>query len=752
MLSRRPRTFSPRDAQAPGSSGGKRKGAGQGRARARFGVPFSVALALAPTPLLAQSAVQLDDVIVDTNGNGAAKTAAGPAGSRAATGPIDGYVPRVSATGTKTATPLIETPQSISVVGSEQIRDQNAQSVVEATRFSSGVLSQTFGNDTRNDFLLIRGLPAQQSGYFLDGLQLPSPGFATFRVEPFNLERIEVLKGPASVLYGGSNTGGILNLVSKRPLDTPFGFIESGINNFGNAYNHFDVGGPVGQSKQFFYRIEGVARGGGTQTDFTSDDRLSIAPSLTFAPDAATSFTVLGSYLKDRTRGQNFLPYFGTVQNAPFGRISTSLFTSDPNYDTFQRNQALIGYSADHKFNDVFSIHQNLRYSDLRITDQTLFGTGYPFGDTTGASGALTRFNFVTYPHLTKFAVDTHGEAKFATGPVSHLALLGVDYKRFNFFDNEGFAAGTAFNLLRPAYAGAAVPSPFNTVNRNIQDQVGVYIQEQAKFDHFTLVLSGRHDSLQTSLENRTASTSTESADGAFTGRVGLIYTSDQGVAPYATLATSFDPQLGTNSAGGLLVPVRGRLAEVGVKYQPIGTNLSFTGALFDIVQTNVLTTDPNFVLASVQTGEERSRGFELEATGSLTDGLKVLAAYTGYDVRVTRNDLAPTLVGKVPTGVPQNFGSLFLDYTLQDTVLRGLGAGVGVRYTGGSFASNDNTFGVPSFVLGDFRIHYEREHWLAELNVTNFTDRTFVSTCSSTSACFYGERLKATARLAYRW
>ena len=699
-----------------------------------------LALALAPTQVLAQAAVQLEDVTVDTGG-----------GKQTATGPIDGYVPRVSATGTKTATPLIETPQSVSVVGSEQILDQNAQSVVQATRFSSGVLSQTFGNDTRNDFLLIRGLPAQQSGYFLDGLQLASPGFATFRIEPFNLERIEILKGPASVLYGGSNSGGILNAVSKRPTITPQGYAEIGIDNYGNAYTHFDVSGPVGPSKQWSYRVEGVARGGGTQTDFTPDDRLSIAPSLTYAPDAATSITLLGSYQKDRTRGQNFLPYVGTVQNAPFGKIPTNLFTSDPGYDTFQRNQALIGYTAEHKFNDIFTVRQNLRYSDLRIKDQTLFGNGY---DGDPANGNLSRINFVTDPHLTEIAVDTQAEARYATGPVSHVTLFGIDYKRFSLFDNEAFAFGSNFdiNLFRPVYANAAVPTPAGILNRDTNSQVGVYIQEQAKLDHFTLVLSGRHDSLQSSVDNGLTAINTNSGDGAFTGRVGLIYTSDQGVAPYATLATSFDPQIGTNSTGGLLLPERGRLVEVGVKYQPISTNLSFTGALFDIVQTNVLTTDPNFIAASLQTGAERSRGYELEATGSLTDGLKVLASFTGYDLRVTRNDNAPALVGKVPTGTPQDFGSLFLDYTLQDSVLRGLGGGAGVRYVGGSFASNDNTFGVPNFVLGDARVHYERDHWLAEINATNIFDKTYVSSCSSTSACFYGERRKVTFRLAYRW
>ncbi|WP_158807487.1 TonB-dependent siderophore receptor [Beijerinckia sp. L45] len=721
----------------------------QSRKEISAGHRFLLALLLtaSPTVLAAQTAnttVQLDEVVVKNGRAGAT-----------ATGPIDGYVPRVSATGTKTATPLIETPQSISVIGAEQIRDQNAQSVVQATRYSSGVLSQTFGNDNRNDFLLIRGLPAQQSGYFLDGMQLASPGFSTFRVEPFDLERIEVLKGPASVLYGGSNTGGILNMVSKRPTETPHASIELGIDNYGNKYSHFDVGGPVGTSNQWFYRVEGVARGGDTQTAYTQDGRLSIAPSLTYAPDAATSITVISSYQKDRTKGQNFLPYFGTVQNATFGKIPTNLFTSDPGYDTFQRNQALIGYSAEHKFNDVFTVRQNLRYSDLRITDRTLFGTGYD-GSANGSNAELSRLNFETAPHLTEFSVDTQAEARFTTGPISHVALVGVDYKHFTLFDNQAFAFGSAFdlNLLQPIYAGATVPNPAGTLIHNTQNQVGVYAQEQAKLGNLTLVLSGRHDSLETTINNvLTPASSAQSNDGAFTGRVGLIYTTDQGIAPYATYATSFDPQLGTNtSTQTALLPQKGQLEEVGIKYQPIGSNLSFTGALFNIVQTNVPTTDPNFVLGEVQTGQERSRGFELEAQGSLTDGLKILAAYTGYQVTTTQNDITPSLVGKTPTGVPQNFGSLFLDYTMQETALRGLGAGAGTRYIGGSYASTDNTFGVPAVVLADTTIHYEREHWRTALNVTNVFDKTYVSTCSSTTACFYGERRKATFSVAYTW
>ncbi len=671
-------------------------------------------------------------------------------GTPPAVAPVADYVPRVSATGTKTATPLIETPQSISVIGAEEIRDREARSLVEATRYTSGVVSETFGNDTRNDFLLIRGFPAQQDGYFLDGLQLASPGFATFRIEPFNLERLEVLKGPASVLYGGSTTGGIINGVSKRPPDVFSGYIESGIDNYGNAYNHFDIGGPVTSDPRFLYRVEGVARGGDTQTNFTPDDRLAIAPSLTFKPDGATTITVLGSYQKDRTRGENFLPYDGTVRAAPFGRIPTTLFASDPNIDTFQRNQGLVGYAYEQKLTDVFTVRQNLRYSDLRINDRTLEGLGY---DGAEANANLARLNFNTTPHLTELAVDTQGEARFRTGPFLHTVLAGVDYKHFTLADLEGFTGSTSLNLLAPAYAPQTIPPLTGIRNFNSQDQLGEYLQEQAKFGHLTLVLSGRHDTLQQGLINELDTTkNAQNTVDAFTGRAGLIYTTDSGFAPYVTAATSFDPQLGTNNAtGALLLPETGQLVEVGAKYQPVGTRLSFTGALFNLVQQNVPTTDPTNINNTVQTGEERSRGFELEVQGKITDGLKVIGAYTGYHITNTQS-VDPTIIGKVPVATPQNVGSLFLDYTIQTGTLRGLGGGAGVRFVGASFADTLNQFGVHSFTLADFAVHYEREHWRVALNLTNAFDRTYVSTCQSVTACFYGQRSRALASLAYKW
>ena len=667
------------------------------------------------------------------------------------TEPVKDYVPRDSYTATKTGAKLIETPQAVSVVGAQQIRDLNEQNLGQAVEYVSGVLPSTFGFDTRNDFFLIRGFPGQVSGYFLDGLQLYSNNFATFRVEPFGLERIEVLKGPASVLYGGSNVGGIINAVSKVPPEKAFGYLETGINNYGNAYGAFDIGGPVSTSKDntLYYRLDGLMRNGGTQVDFVNDRRNFIAPSLAWRPDRDTTLTVLGSFQKDSTRGVNFLPYVGTVVPASFGKLSSSLFTSDPGLDTFQRDQNMIGYQFSHRINDTFTVRQNVRFADLRIDEQTLYGY-----NTVASTGEFDRINYITTPHVTQLAADNQLEGRFRTGDLFHTTLLGLDYKHYTLSDMQGFSFGPNFNLFRPTYYTGATSPTSRYVNDFIQqDQIGEYLQEQAKYGPLTLVLSGRHDTLEQSLTNRLAlGGNAESLQNAFTGRVGLIYTTPFGLAPYGTYATSFDPQLGTNTATGApLVPTTGQLGEVGVKYQPTFIPLNFTASLFDLTEQNVLTTDPNNPQNTIQTGEERSRGFELETSGYVAPGLKILGSYTGYNLRDTR-DLNTANIGKVPVATPQNFGALFLDYTIQNGPLVGFGGGAGPRFVGGSFADTQNVYGIPGYVLADANLHYDREHWRAALNVRNVFDRSVVATCSTVNACLYDIRRTATLSLAYRW
>lgn len=667
-------------------------------------------------------------------------------------GPIQGYVATRSSSGTKTNTPIMATPQAIAVVGAEQIRDQKPGKLDEIVRYSPGIHGETFGADTRNDWFLIRGFKSDDNGLFLDGLQLFYTSYASWKLQPFNLERVEILRGPSAVLYGGSSPGGIVNAISKLPPAEPIRYVEVGVNNFGNSYLSFDFGGPVATATEpgkLFYRMVGQIKNGGTQVDFTPDNNYFIAPSFTWRPDADTSFTLMASASKNETRGINFLPYVGTVVDAPWGRIPTSRFTSDPSVDTFQREQEMIGYQFERNLSDSVTVRQNARFAHVDVTYSTLFGLGYA---TTAAAANLARGNFLTHGIANQANLDSQVEYRFATGPLQHTTLFGVDLKHYTIDDWQGFGGATSINLLNPVYTPTARfdGAPYQNAALT-QKQVGAYAQDQIRLDRLTLVLSGRNDWVDTFNDNHIGA-SLGRNDSAFSGRAGLIYNFDVGLAPYVSYATSFNPIIGTNfTLNQLYLPETGRQAEVGLKYQPLGFNGHFGVALFDLKRKNVLTTDPNNALRSVQTGEVTSRGIELEAVANPLPGLKLLASHTVYDIFVSA-DLNAALIDKVPTNTPRQLTSGWADYTIQSGALTGLGFGGGVRYVGSSFADNANTLAVPAYVLGDAAIHYEWQNWRWALNVSNLTDKIFVGSCSSPTACFYGDRRRITASVAYKW
>ncbi|OJT26157.1 ligand-gated channel [Archangium sp. Cb G35] len=664
-----------------------------------------------------------------------------------ATGPVNGYVARQSASGTKTDASLLETPQSVSVVGREQMDAQQAQSIVEATRYTPGVRSESFGADSRNDWFLMRGFPSQEAGYYLDGLQLFSSSFATWRLEPFGMERIEAVRGPSSVLYGGTNPGGLLNLVSKRPPAERLLHVEAGINEYLNGYGAADLGGPIGQGGQWFYRVTALARGGNTQVQYTGNNRLFLAPSVTWKPTANTSLTLHGSYLVDRTRGQNFLPYVGTVVNAPYGRIPTELFTSEPDSDHFKRDQALIGYEFEHRFNDTWTVRQNLRYGHLALDFQTLYGVGYAGSP---EDEQLARGNFVTTPLTNLFTVDNQAQVRFDTGPLQHTVLFGLDYKHYALDDEQGYEAGTSLDLLEPAYAPVTPTASRYAVNAVRQNQFGVYLQDQLRIaERLNLVLSGRQDWVGLRLDNSLLPASSyDGGEQAFSGRAGIIYTFDNGLAPYVSYARSFNPVAGVTATGELFEPERGQQLEAGIKFQPDAAKATLNLSAFELRRENFLTTDGAF--NQLQIGEVRSRGLELEANASLVQGLNLIGSASLYQLEITQG--ADFEVGKVPVGVPQLLASLWLDYTLQSGVLQGLGIGAGARHVGASFADRNNTLEVPGFTLVDAGIHYQKGPWQAALNASNLLDDTYVSACSSATACFYGDRRRATFKVGYTW
>ena len=669
-------------------------------------------------------------------------------------------------TGTKTNTPIMETPQSISVVGADQIRDQKPAGVAEALRYTAGVGAQFFGADTRNDWFQIRGFNAQDVGLALDGLPLPAPfAFATWKIQPVGIERIDILRGPTAMLYGGGAPGGLVNIISRTPPDQPLNYLEAGVNSFGNAYVSFDFGGPVatkssqsndlyykaGPGNDLFYRVLGTVTNGGTQTDFVNDDHYFIAPSVKYRPDLDTSWTILALASKDQTRVQNFLPYVGTVSNAPFGRIPTSLFASDPRDDYFKRETEMIGYQFEKNINDSVTFRQNARFAHNDVQFQTLLGNGYVNGDPSTA--LLSRFNDFAHDDVYLGNVDSNLEYRFATGPVQHTALVGVDYKHYRLADLQAFDFGTPpLNLLNPAY-GVFQGFPGTVFQNEIftQQQTGVYVQDQMKIGRLTVVASGRNDWV-TLDQNNLIGPSQSRDDSKFSGRIAAIYNTPIGLAPYASFATTFNPIVGTNFVTGqLFLPETGQQSEVGVKFEPAGFNGHFTAALFDLKRQNVLTTNPANPLQSIQTGELTSRGVELEAVANVTPALKLLASYTNFHIFDSK-DLNPALVGLVPTNTPSEMASAWADYTFQSGQLAGFGFGAGVRYVGISYADQANAFVVPSFVLGDLAVHYQIANWRFALNVTNIADHIYVGGCSTPTACFYGDRRRAVASVSYKW
>jgi iron complex outermembrane receptor protein len=670
-------------------------------------------------------------------------------------GAIQGYVAGRSMAGTKTNTAINETPQAISVIGAEQIRDQAPRKFDDVLRYAPGVSSATFGSDNRNDWFLIRGFKSDDNSVFLDGLQLFYTSYASWKLQPFNMERVEVLRGPSAILYGGSSPSGLVNVVSKMPRAEPIRYVETGVDNYGNAYVGFDINSPVKLAPgngELYTRVVGQLQNGGTQTDFTPNNNYFIAPSLTWKPNVDTTLTILGSASYNETRAAQFLPYVGTVTSGPFGRIPTSFFGGEPSFDKFKREQAMLGYQFEHHMSDSVTFRQNARFSHVDVNYTGITGNGYANATT----GDFARYAFGTRGIADQAQMDSQVEYRFNTGILSHTTLFGLDLKHYSISDTQAFSFGNpSINVLNPVYTGAAplTAAPYRDTQLT-QKQLGVYVQDQIKLDRFTLVLSGRNDWVDVSDVSRITGTSPlDRSDSKFSGRAGLIYNFDSGLAPYVSYATSYNPVIGTNSAGALLLPETGEQTELGVKYQPFGFDGHFGVALFDLKRKNVLTTDPNSVPPNLQTqtGEVTSRGLELEAVANLAPGFKVIGSFTTYNL-FTSNDADATLIGKVPTNTPRQLASGWADYTFQDGWLRGFGFGGGLRYVGSSFADTANTLVVPSRTLGDLAVHYDWQNWRFAINANNVTDEIYVASCSTANACFYGDRRRVTGSVGYKW
>lgn len=671
------------------------------------------------------------------------------------------FVPKTSNTASKTNTPLVEIPQSVSVITRAQMEAQGAQSVTEALRYVPGVKVETYGLDPKGyDWLFIRGFNGQSTSDYLNGLRQQTNDYALFRSEPYALERVDVLRGPSSTLFGQGDAGGVINRVSKKPTADQINEVQLLAGSHERHQGQFDVGGALDEQKQFLYRVVGLYREANTQVEYDDgheleDDRQYIAPSFTWAPDEDTSLTLLTDFLRDRNGGSLF------VYSKPNGHTTNTLL-GDHSFNHFDQDQYSLGYEFRHRFNDTLEFRQNLRYGQVDLTFNNLL----PALITN--TGTVVRTADRRQQHMDTFAVDNQLQWDFNTGSIRHILLTGIDYSwqdaDVTFYRNlpQGFGGQTPpLNANNPVYGQPIpTPGPGNSLtqadyNQTIE-QLGAYIQDQIYFDdHWLLTLGGRHDRVRNDFDNNIAGgRSTNQKDDAFTGRVGLTYLTDFGLAPYVSYAESFAPNTGVSSQGSTFEPSEAKQWEVGVKYQP-HDDLLLTLAAYDLTKTNILTAERNSIGGTtgfnVAEGEQRSRGIEAEARLKLDEHWDILGSYTYTKAQITRSN--DNNQGNRPANVPEHMTSAWVNYNFTDGSLRGLTLGAGARYVGSMYGTNANDFGADSYTLFDASASYQltRNVTLA-VYAQNLLNEKYTATCDSATSCYLGLERNLMTSVKYSW
>ncbi|MCP3469098.1 TonB-dependent siderophore receptor [Bradyrhizobium sp. CCGUVB1N3] len=623
----------------------------------------------------------------------------------------------------------------------KQLSDRAVQSLTEAVGYEPGVRIDAAGFDPRFDSISLRGFDVTYNGVYLDGLRLVGAGLGVFKTEPYGLDSITVVRGPSSALYGLGSPGGLIDLSSKLPTSQPFHEVQTLFGDRSRYQGNFDLSGPLDSTGQFLYRLTGVVRDADVFVPGGKDDRVYIAPAFTWKPDQSTSFTVLAGYQKSKTPGSMFTYSSSTG-------TTTDIYTGSPSYNSLDQEQGRVGYIFEHAFDNAVTVRQKFRYTDLDSTTRYVGFLGAPVND------VVSRYTGYVHDLLKSAVVDNQVEAKVATGPVQHTVLMGSDYTWSKFNDMQGFGGGVSdLNLAAPVYGLESIPDPAISASiEQRQTQLGVYIQDQAKLDHWILTLSGRSDWVRTTGEDLIAVSRQVQSDQAYSGRAGLSYVFESGVAPYVAYSTSFFPNLGVDPNGVFFKPTTGRQTEIGVKYQLPGTRSFITAAVFDLTQDGGLVTTGTGV--TVQRGEIESRGFELQGLASLGGGFDITSSYTYLDM-VTKQAADSATIGKFPSGNPPHTVTLWANYAIPQAA--GLSVGGGVRYMSWSYGDDANTFKNSAVTLIDAALKYDLGQAAKELkgmqfqvNAKNLFNLHY-TTCQ-VGYCYRGAPLTVIATLGYRW
>lgn len=675
-----------------------------------------------------------------------------------------------SAAGTRVNTAIVETPQSLSVITRAELDARGVQRITDAVAYTAGVQSEFQGVDSRTDTFKIRGYDAGgfTNNIYLDGLRAPGGGqWTRAQFDPFGLERVEVLKGPSAVLYGAVSPGGVVNSVSKRPAIGLPHTVGVQVGSHNTLQGTFDVGG-ANADNSLLYRVVGLARDGEAEVDHTDLRRLFAAPSLTWNISRRTRLTLLAHYQKDEGGSTyQFLPQTGTLKPGANGFwLSPSTFLGEPDWNLFERTQYGLGYQFEHIVNSVFTLRQNLRYAYIDTEYRGIAGTP---ADANLTTGAYNRRSVWGYGDSDNVTVDTHAQAKFSTGDISHTVLGGVDFIRSDWAHTRVVGTAAAINIYNPVYTGVNAAAIMATAPQSklavTEQQTGFYVQEQAVLGKLHGTLGVRHDLYDIEYADAAASATVARVNQtpeATTWRAGLLYTLDNGLAPFVSYATSFSAESYTlHDVNGVPLdsPTESEQFEVGVKYKPAGVNALFTVSGFQLVEQNRLFRVIPTPARYNQVSEATTQGVELEGRAELLQGLDLIAAFTYLDSEISKTTTGGPAKGNRLSAVPEHIASLWLAYSFRDSTLSGLTLGAGVRHNGGTFGDDTNTIKIPGYTLFDASLTYDLSRSFPalagaslRLSGTNLADKRYVASSTAPGAAWYGSRRNVSLSVRYSW
>lgn len=686
----------------------------------------------------ADGAMVLDPVTVQ----GAATAPA----SQTAWSPVQGYVAKHSAAATKTDTPISETPQTVTVITRDQMNDRDVLSVTDALSYTAGVIADPYGARTsgRFDWPFVRGFDSVIQGLYVDGLRLQASA-PMEQMDSYGVERVDVMSGPSSVLYGQNSPGGVINMITKRPSADHVNEVRLEAGNNDRRQGAFDLGGALNEGKTLSYRAVGVRRDSDTQVDGLPDDRVFFAPSLRWN-DGDTDLVVRAGYQKDRTAWEQWRPAAGTVLDNPNGDVP-DIMLGNKDFDRFEREQYSLSTQLEHRFNETWTVRQNARHSYVEWDGSAWNALGF------SGNRYVTMIPYNQRTTMNVDALDNQLQATVGKGDLQQTVLAGIDYLRSDYTANTRIGGPQVIDIYNPTPITPVISTPYSNT-RNVMEQTGLYVQDQIKaWERLNILLGMRRDWADATSYDRLRNDSTSRADQKNSYRAGLLYAFDDGVSPYVSYSTSFTPTAGRDRFGNTFKPIEGEQYEVGVKYQPPGSESMITLSAYDLTQNNVLKADPDATTFNIQAGEVEVKGLELGGTAELTPELRMVGSVTRMEAEITKASAVTNgQVGNTPSGVPSTMASLWLDYHFEDGPLAGLGFGGGARYISSSYAGDDNLFKVPDYTLYDAAIHYTFGEWTMALSARNLLDKEYVASCGSVTSCHYGARRTVVGSVTYRW